>query len=77
MMMNRCIAELPSYTLASKAERLLRARGIRCRLRRRENTAEGCGWDLEIASDRRSACRNAFAVLDRYDIPYRVGGDSP
>lgn len=69
--MNICILDMPSYTYAVKAQRLLRARGYPSRIKRRERTPErGCGFSLRI----NGACDNALRVLDSYDIPYSIGG---
>ena len=69
--MNICILDMPSYTYAVKAQRLLRARGYPSRIKRRERTAkQGCGFSLRI----NGACTNALRVLDSYDIPYSIGG---
>ena len=70
--MNKCILEMPSYTYAQKAERLLRTKGIPSDIKRRST---GCGYVLHVLSD----CRAAARILDRYGIPYvlREGGSSP
>lgn len=57
------IAEMPSYTYAVKAERLLKSRKIRCEIKRRE---EGCGYDLHIYN------KTALAILDKNAIPYEL-----
>lgn len=65
---------MPSYTYAVKAQRLLRARGYPCTVKRRNKSSErGCGFSLVINSE----CSAAREVLDIYDIPYSIrnGGD--
>ncbi|MCQ2491270.1 MAG: DUF3343 domain-containing protein [Ruminococcus sp.] len=61
--MNKCILEMPSYTYAQKAERLLRSKGIPSNIKRRST---GCGYVLHIFAD----CRAAAQLLERYGIPY-------
>lgn len=58
---------MTSYTYAVKGEQLLRSRGISVRVRRIENTSEGCGYSLIVPRD----CRRAEAVLEAYKIPYK------
>lgn len=57
------IAEMPSYTYAVKAEKALKARGIRCEIKRRD---EGCGYDLYVYN------RTALAILNKGNIPYKL-----
>lgn len=62
-----CRAAMPSYTYAMKGEKLLKARGIPCEIKRNENTSpDGCGYSLLIRGD----CRSAAAILRSYSIPY-------
>lgn len=62
-----CIAAMPSYTYAMKGEKLLKARGIACEVKRNENaSANGCGYSLVISRD----CRSAAEILNSYSIPY-------
>ena len=70
--MNKCILEMPSYTYAQKAERLLRTKGIPSEIKRRST---GCGYVLHVGAE----CRTAAHMLDRYGIPYvlRENGSSP
>lgn len=70
--MNKCILEMPSYTYAQKAEKLLRSKGIPSDIKRR---SAGCGYVLHVHTD----CRAAALMLDRYGIPYvlRENGGSP
>lgn len=57
------IAEMPSYTYAVKAEKLLKARGIRCEIKRRE---EGCGYNLHVYN------KTALAILNKSGISYKL-----
>lgn len=70
--MNDCIAAMPSYTFALKAQKLLRARGYPCEIKRSEpGSRGGCGYSLKISGD----CRAAAEVLKRYSIPFSgMGG---
>lgn len=61
--MNEFIAEMPSYTYALKAEKLLKARGIRCEIKRRE---EGCGYNLQVYN------KTSLAVLSKNGVPYKL-----
>ena len=71
ILLKTCILDMPSYTYAVKAQRLLRARGFPCRIRRREKTsAEGCGFSVHVSG----SCRSAKAVLSGYAVPYTVRG---
>ncbi|MCM1529444.1 MAG: hypothetical protein NC093_05540 [Alistipes sp.] len=63
-------AEMPSYTYARKAQRLLERGGFPSEIVRRES---GCGFDLRLYS------RNALKFLDQNSVTYRLkgsGGDS-
>lgn len=62
------IAEMPSYTYGSKADKLLRSRGHHCELVRREGE---CGYDLHIYDSDDTALK----ILDRYAIPYKLKAD--
>ena len=64
-----CSIDMPSYTYAVKAKKLLASRGIKCDIKRRENT---CGYALGIYGD----CRSATEILDKYAVPYKNGGAS-
>ncbi len=57
------IAEMPSYTYAMKAEKLLKARGIRCEIKRRD---EGCGYNLHTYN------KTSLAILDKNGVPYKL-----
>lgn len=74
LLMN-CIIDMPSYTYAIKGQRLLRARGYPCTVKRRgKDSSSGCGFSVVMRGD----CENAAKVLDMYDIPYSIrnGGDT-
>ncbi|MBE6862209.1 MAG: DUF3343 domain-containing protein [Ruminococcus sp.] len=65
--MAQCIAEMPSYTYAMKAEKLLKSRNIPCRVIRSEKTdSNECGYSLEITG----SCKSAAVILKNYSIPY-------
>lgn len=73
--MTICIVDMPSYTYAVKGEKLLKARGYPCEIKRRENTdGKGCGFSLVI----RGGCNSALELLSRYSVPFsevrRKGG---
>lgn len=61
--MTEYIAEMPSYTYALKAEKLLKSRNIRCEIKRRD---EGCGYNLHVYN------KTSLAVLDKNGIPYKL-----
>lgn len=67
-----CIIDMPSYTYAIKGQRLLRARGYPCSVKRHGKNS-GCGFSVVMYG----GCDNAAKVLDMYDIPYSIrnGGD--
>lgn len=67
--MKKCIASMPSYTYVIKGEKLLKARGFPCEIRRNEITSkDGCGYSLYILKD----CRKAAEILDNYSVPYTL-----
>lgn len=69
-----CIIDMPSYTYAIKGQRLLRARGFPCTVKRRgKDSRSGCGFSVVLHVN----CESAAKVLDMYDIPYSIsnGGD--
>ena len=71
--MTVCIAEMPSYTYAVKGEKLLRARGYPCEIKRNELPGGGCGFSLII----KGGCPEALDILRAYSVPYtnvRGGG---
>ncbi len=70
-----CIIDMPSYTYAIKGQRMLRARGYPCSVKRHgKNNSNGCGFSVVILGD----CESAAKVLDMYNIPYSsdYGGDA-
>ena len=72
MVMDVCIAEMTSYTYAVKGERLLRSRGYKCKVTRKDKNSEGgCGYQLNIYGH----CTEASALLERYNVPYRMISD--
>lgn len=65
--MAACSAAMPSYTYAMKGEKLLKARGYSCEVKRNEKTSSaGCGYSLFINGN----CAEAVKILDQYSIPY-------
>lgn len=70
--MNKCILEMPSYTYAKKAEKLLRSKGVPSDVKRRST---GCGYVLHVHAD----CRYATTLLEKNGIPFILrerGGSS-
>lgn len=62
-----CSAAMPSYTYAMKGEKLLKARGFSCEVKRNEKiSSDGCGFSLYIYAN----CKEAVELLDKYSIPY-------
>lgn len=69
ILLKTCIAAMPSYTYVLKGEKLLKARGYPCEIRRNEITSkDGCGYSLHIFSD----CHKAAAILEKYSVPYTI-----
>lgn len=67
--MKECTLAMPSYTYVIKGEKLLKARGYPCEIRRNEIPSKnGCGYSLYIFSN----CRQATEILSKYSIPYTV-----
>lgn len=67
--MNSCIAAMPSYTYVMKGEKLLKARGISCEIRRNDKISEtGCGYSLFISR----RCDDAERILKNYSVPYTL-----
>ena len=72
--MKECIAAMPTYTFALKAQKLLHARGFPCEIKRSDTSVrEGCGYSLHINGN----CAAAAEVLRRYSVPFTgmSGGD--
>lgn len=61
--MNEYTVEMPSYTYAVKAEKLLKSRGIRCEIIRRE---EECGYNLHIYN------KTSLDIMKKNGIPYKL-----
>ncbi|WP_081373547.1 DUF3343 domain-containing protein [Ruminococcus flavefaciens] len=69
--MTNSILDMPSYTYAVKAQRLLRSRGYPCRIKRREKSAErGCGYSVHLTGGSEIAVR----LLESHGIPYVISG---
>lgn len=65
------IMEMPSYTFAVKGEKLLKARGISCELKRNINAAPGsCGYSLHLRGD----LNRAAGILKSNGIPFIIKG---
>lgn len=63
------ILEMPSYTFAVKSEKLLKARGISCELKRNINAAPGsCGYSLHVKRD----FNRASEILKKNGIPFII-----
>ncbi len=58
------ILQMPSYTYAQKAVRLLVSFGYKCELKRREGE---CGYDLYTDKN-----IDILKLLTRYKIPYKL-----
>ncbi|MBR5514536.1 MAG: hypothetical protein IKV85_11225 [Ruminococcus sp.] len=58
------ILQMPSYTYAQKAVRLLVSFGYRCELKRREGE---CGYDLYTEKN-----SDIPKLLNKYKIPYNL-----
>jgi hypothetical protein len=66
--MTICNAAMPSYTMAIKASRLLKAKGFSCEIKRIENiTADGCGFKIAALGE----CSEIRRILDNDSIPYK------
>ncbi len=65
------IMEMPSYTFAVKGEKLLKAKGISCELKRNINASPGsCGYSLHVRSD----SVRAAEILKKNAVPFTVKG---
>lgn len=65
--MTVCNVEMPSYTYAVKAEKLLLARGYPCEIKRIDRPGSStCGFMLSI----RGHCREAIGILKNYSVPF-------
>lgn len=63
------IMEMPSYTFALKSEKLLKARGISCELKRNINASPGgCSYSLHI----RNNGEKAASILQANAIPFTI-----
>ena len=63
------IMEMPSYTFAVKGEKLLKARGISCELKRNINASPGaCGYSLHVKGDPVRAAE----ILKKNAVPFVV-----
>lgn len=63
------ILEMPSYTFAVKGEKLLKARGISCELKRNINASPGsCGYSLHVRGD----FSRAAEILKKNGVPFIV-----
>lgn len=63
------IMEMPSYTFAVKGEKLLKARGISCDLKRNVNASPGsCGYSLYVRSDGKRAAE----ILKMNAVPFVI-----
>lgn len=68
--MKQYVITFRSITYAQRGERLLRAEGLRCSLRRTPRWMEeqGCGYSLRFRTDRPE---QAAQMLNRAGIPWR------
>jgi len=62
-----CAADMPSYTFAMKAQKLLKARGYVCEIRRSQSSSEsGCGYYISTSGD----CKKIKEILENYSVPF-------
>lgn len=65
--MTLCDADMPSYTFAIKAQKLLKARGYVCEIKRSQsNPDSGCGYYISFSGD----CSKAEEILRNYSVPF-------
>ena len=65
--LKQCNADMPSYTFAIKAQKLLKARGYFCEIKRNQNISNsGCGYYLII----NESCERAEEILKKYSVPF-------
>lgn len=64
--MKLCAADMPSYTFAIKAQKILKARGYFCEIKRKSDSSEGCGYYLSFSGD----CGEVKRLLERYSLPF-------
>ena len=62
-----CNADMPSYTFAMKAQKLLGARGYFCEIKRLPSTSDsGCGYYISVSGD----CSQIENILKKYSVPF-------
>lgn len=65
--MTHCAVDMPSYTLAMKAQKILKARGYTCEVKRNQSNSDaGCGYYINFSGD----CIKAKEILEKYSIPF-------
>ena len=63
--MDNCVMQMPSYTYAVKAAKLLNSRNINCKIIRSEKK---CGYSLAIYG----RCSDAADILNKYSVPFTM-----
>lgn len=62
-----CSADMPSYTFAMKAQKLLKARGYECEIKRNQSVSDtGCGYYISTSGE----CGKIKEVMENYSIPF-------
>ena len=62
-----CSADMPSYTFAMKAQKILKARGYLCEITRNTSSAEsGCGYYISVSGN----CSEIKNILESYSVPF-------
>ena len=63
-----CSADMPSYTFAMKAQKILKARGYLCEIKRNTSSAEsGCGYYISVSRN----CSEIKNILESYSVPFK------
>ncbi len=62
-----CNADMPSYTFAIKAQKLLKARGYVCEIKRLPSSYDtGCGYYISTSGN----CSEIKEILQNYSVPF-------
>ncbi|MBR1592982.1 MAG: DUF3343 domain-containing protein [Ruminococcus sp.] len=68
--MNNCVMQMPSYTYAVKAAKLLNSRNIESKVIR---SSKKCGYSVAIYG----RCSDAADILNKYSIPFTISENEP